>query len=320
MKISNSRKLLQFMLLIVLINFNLSAQIKREVVKDSLQNEIKDSITKKSYFKFTASYLSNYVYNGRKDSIATPYITPSVGYFNKKGFDVSFSGYYLNQVNERRFDFFSLDLNYNHEFTDNFSAGLVASRTFYNKSTSTLSSNIKENIGANTDYDFGFIELFIKGDFLFTKKTDFALDIELEHEFSLKKGKDEFKITPTFDINFSTLNYYEGYLNKKIGKKNVHYNSNIATVNIVTTVDDNQFTLLDYELSIPMSYQTKQFVFFLTPTYSIPKNTIYTTTVTTTKLTSGIENVVSKNSTTESERNLKQNFFVEFGMYYKFDL
>lgn len=320
MKISNSRKLLQFMLLIVVINFKLTAQIKREVVKDSLQQEIKDSITKKSYFKFSTSYLSNYVYNGRKDSIATPYITPSIGYFNKKGFDVSFSGYYLNLVNEHRFDFFSFDFNYNHEFTDNFSTGLVASRTFYNKSTSTLSSNIKGNIGANTDYDFGFIELFIEGDFLFSQKTDFALDIELEHEFSLKNGKDEFKITPTFDINFSTLNYYEGYLNKKIGKKIVHNNPNIATVNAVTTVDDNRFTLLDYEFSVPMSYQTKQFVFFLTPTYAIPKNTIYTTTVTTTKLTNGIENVVTKNSTTESERNLKQNFFIEFGMYYKFDL
>ncbi len=320
MKISNSRKLLQFMLLIVVINFKLTAQIKREVVKDSLQQEIKDSITKKSYFKFSTSYLSNYVYNGRKDSIATPYITPSIGYFNKKGFDVSFSGYYLNLVNEHRFDFFSFDFNYNHEFTDNFSTGLVASRTFYNKSTSTLSSNIKGNIGANTDYNFGFIELFIEGDFLFSQKTDFALDIELEHEFSLKNGKDEFKITPTFDINFSTLNYYEGYLNKKIGKKIVHNNPNIATVNAVTTVDDNRFTLLDYEFSVPMSYQTKQFVFFLTPTYAIPKNTIYTTTVTTTKLTNGIENVVTKNSTTESERNLKQNFFIEFGMYYKFDL
>lgn len=320
MKISNSRKLLQFMLLIIVINFKLTAQIKREVVKDSLQHEIKDSIAKKSYFKFSTSYLSNYVYNGRKDSIATPYITPSIGYFNKKGFDVSFSGYYLNLVNEHRFDFFSFDFNYNHEFTDNFSTGLVASRTFYNKSTSTLSSNIKGNIGANTDYDFGFIELFIEGDFLFSQKTDFALDIELEHEFSLKNGKDEFKITPTFDINFSTLNYYEGYLNKKIGKKIVHNNPNIATVNAVTTVDDNRFTLLDYEFSVPMSYQTKQFVFFLTPTYAIPKNTIYTTTVTTTKLTNGIENVVTKNSTTESERNLKQNFFIEFGMYYKFDL
>ena len=320
MKISNSKKLLKLILFLSFLNFNLTAQIKNEVVKDSLKNEIKDSITKKSYFKFSASYLSNYVYNGRKDSIATPYITPSVGYFNKKGFDLSFSGYYLNQANEHRFDFFSLDLNYNHEFTDNFSSGLIASRTFYNKSTSTLSSNIKGNIGANTDYDFGFIELFIEGDLLFSQKTDFALDIELEREFSLKNGKDEFKITPTFDVNFSTLNYYEGYLNKKIGKKILHNNPNIATVNAITTVDDNRFTLLDYEFSVPMSYQTKQFVFFLTPTYAIPKNTIYTTTVTTTKLTSGIENVITKNSTTESEGNLKQNFFVEFGLYYKFDL
>jgi len=320
MKISNSKKIVKLILVLSFLNYNLNAQIKKEVVKDSLKTEIKDSITKKSYFKFSASYLSNYVYNGRKDSIANPYITPSVGYFNKKGFDVSFSGYYLNVAKEHRFDFFSLDLNYNHEFTDNFSAGLVASRTFYNKSASTLSSNIKGNLGANADYDFGFIELFIEGDLLFSQKTDVALAIELEHEFCLKNGNDEFKITPTFDVNLSTLYYYEGYLNNKIGKKILQNNPNIKSISAATTVDDNRFTLLDYEFSAPMSYQTKQFVFFVTPTYAIPKNTIYTTTVTTTKLTSGIENVVTKNSTTESELNLKQNFFVEFGLYYKFDL
>lgn len=320
MKFSAIKKLLKCIVLILFLQLNLTAQVRKNIQKDSIQQELKDSITKKSYFKFATSYLTNYVYNGRKDSITTPYITSSIGYFNKKGFNTSFSGYYLNVPKEHRFDFFSLDVNYIHSFSNNFLAGIVANRTFYNSSSGTLSSNIKGDLGANIDYDFGLLELYIDGETLFSQKTDFALDIELEHEFTLKNGKDEFNITPTFDINSSTLNYYEGYLNKKIGKKVWHNSSSINAVSAVTTVNDNRFTLLDYEFSVPMSYQSKQFVFFLTPTYAIPKNTIHTTTVTTTKLNSGVENVVAKNSTTESERNLKNNFFAEFGMYYKFDL
>lgn len=320
MKFSTTKKLLKYIILIFFLHFNLAAQIRKDIEKDSLQHKLKDSITKKSYFKFATGYLTNYVYNGRKDSITTPYITSSIGYFNKKGFNTSFSGYYLNASNVHRFDFFSLDINYNHFFTNNFSAGLIANRTFYNTSSSTLSSNIKGDLGANIDYDFGILELYLEGEALVSQKTDFALDIELEHEFTIKNGKDEFNVTPTFDINSSTLNYYEGYLNKKIGKKVWHNNSGISKVNAVTTVNDNRFTLLDYEFSVPMNYQTKQFVFFLIPTYAIPKNTIHTTTITTTKLNSGVESVVTKNSTTESERNLKNNFFAEFGMYYKFDL
>ncbi len=309
-----TQKLLKSLLLIVFFSYNVTGQLKKEVVKDTIKKEVKDSVTEKSYFKFSSSYLTNYVYNGRKDTITTPYITPSIGYFNKSGFNTSFSGYYLNAAHEHRFDFFSFDMNYKHTFNDNFSGSLVASRTFYNKSSNSLSSNIKGDFGANVDYDFGFIELFVESSAVFSQKTDFDLYLELEHEFSVINGDDEFKITPTFDINFSTLNYYEGYLNKKIGRKK------LTNVDAVVYVDNNNFTLMNYEFSLPMSYETNQFVFFVMPTYAIPKNTIYTTTVTTTTLNNGVHQVVSKNSTSSIERDLKQSFFVEFGVFYKFDL
>ena len=314
MKLSTTKNLLKCIILISFLSFNVTAQIKNEVIKDTLQYEMKDTVVKKSYFKFATSYLSNYVYNGRRDTITTPYFVPSIGYFNKGGFNVSASGYYLNATNQHRFDFFSFDMKYKHEFTDNFAASLEASRTFYNKSSTSLSSNIKGDFSGNVDYDFGFIELFVETSAVFSQKTDFDLYIELEHEFEIKNGKDEFKITPTFDVNFSTLNYYEGYLNKKIGKKK------LTNVDAVVFVDNNKFTLMDYEFSLPISYETNKFVFFVTPTYAIPKNTINTTTVTTTKLNNGNEVVVTKNSTSTIERELKQSFFVEVGLYYKFDL
>ncbi|WP_293872205.1 hypothetical protein [Flavobacterium sp.] len=314
MRFSTTKNLLKCITIISFLHSNLSAQIKNNEIEDSLKYDMKDSIAKKSYLKFSTSYLTNYIYNGRRDSITSPYITPLIGYFNKKGLNASFSGYYLNAAKQRRFDFFSLDLNYVHEFNKKFAVSLLANRTFYDKSSTALSSDIRWNFGINVDYDLKFIELFVEGDAVISQKTDFALNLELLKEFSVENNDDEFKIAPAFDINWSTLNYYEGYFNRKNGRKKS------TIINSVTTVDNNRFTLMDYEFSLPMSYETNQFVFFVTPTYVIPKNTITTTTVRTTSLNNSVINVVTYNSTTKIERELKQTFFVEFGVYYKLDL
>jgi len=51
----------------------------------------KTAVPKKSYFSATVSFLSNSVYNGRKDSVATPYLTPMLGYYDKSGFFIDAS-------------------------------------------------------------------------------------------------------------------------------------------------------------------------------------------------------------------------------------
>jgi len=317
-------KKITFKTLLILIfsifQINLSnAQIKKDSIKENSNNEIRDSISKKSNFKFSVGYLSNYVYNGRKDSIASPYIKPSIGYFNENGFNASVTGYYLNLAKEHKIDFVSLDVNYDHEFNDDFSIGLIANRTFYQKSSNSIKSNIIGELGSNADYDFGFIELYIEADILFSQKKDVDLDVELDHEFSFKNKNNEFKIIPTLSINFSSLNYYEGYLNKKNGKKNAPNNSGISSFSALTTVNNNRFTLLDYEFSAPLTYEMKHFILFVTPTFAVPKNTINTTTVTTTKFIDGTESSITKNSTSQEEYELKSNFFIEFGVCYKFD-
>lgn len=317
-------KVITFKIVLILIfsifQINLSnAQIKKDSIKDNSHIEIKDSISKKSYFKLSMGYLSNYVYNGRIDSIASPYIKPSIGYLNENGFNASVTGYYLNLAKEHKFDFVSLDVNYEYKFNDNFSMGLFANRTFYQKSSNFIKSNIIGDLGSNVDYDLGFIELYVGADLLFSQKKDFALDVELDHEFSFKNKNNEFKIIPTLSINFSSLNYYEGYLNKKNGKKNAPNNSGISSFSALTTVDNNRFTLLDYEFSAPLTYEIKHFILFVTPTFAVPKNTINTTTVTTTKFIDGTESSITKNSTSQEEYELKSNFFIEFGGCYKFD-
>lgn len=66
------------------------------------QKQKKDTITPKaSYFKARIDYLSNSIYNGRKDSMVLPYYSPSLGYYDKGGFYISGTVSYLSAVSER---------------------------------------------------------------------------------------------------------------------------------------------------------------------------------------------------------------------------
>ena len=71
-------------LLLLSIVYNANAQLSKADKKDSSSN-----------FKFSLSYLSNSVYNGRQDSVVVPYITPMIGYFDKSGFFADASVSYL---------------------------------------------------------------------------------------------------------------------------------------------------------------------------------------------------------------------------------
>ena len=304
--------------LIFISFFILQINVINAQIKPNFSSEMdKDTIIDKSYFKFSNSFLTNDVFNGRQDSIAKPHLKPSIGYVSKYGFTTSVTGYYLTLANENKFDYFSFDINYSYDLTDAFTIGTVANRTFYNQSSSSIKSNIKGSLGANLDYDFDFVELFVQGDLMFSEKKDFCLDIELLREFTIEKEDGDFSITPTFDINFNTLNYYEGSLNKKIKKKKVGSITTISTTTSEIIVNNNTFSLLDYEASLPVSYETKHFVFFIIPTLAIPQHTIYTSTVTTTTHPNGSQTITSKDATPASEYNLKNNFFAEIGLYYK---
>src|SRR5476651_1404900 len=107
------------------------------------QDKKTDSTKETSYFKISGSYLSNAVYNGRKDSLATPYITPSFGYYDKSGFYVSGSLSYLASAKESRIDLFSLDAGYDFNFTNKFSGSVYASKSFYNQASTAIQSDIK---------------------------------------------------------------------------------------------------------------------------------------------------------------------------------
>ena len=92
-----------------------------------------------SYFKLQLDYLSNYAYNGRVDSIKSPYQTITASYHLANGLYVTGAANYLLANGQNRFDYFEFDLGYEYQFGEKISGEVYVSKYFsVYKSTCTL--------------------------------------------------------------------------------------------------------------------------------------------------------------------------------------
>ncbi len=280
-------KILYYILLILLFNNSVTAQ---ETKDDSKKLD-----KKSSYFKIATSYLTNAVYNGRKDSVVLPYLTPSLGYFDESGFYISGSLSYLSSSAVSRIDLFSLTTGYDFNVSDKVNGGIYASKDFYTSSSSAVRSESKGSLGGYVSYDPGVITLNGGINLMFSSKTDVSINGSLAHSFSLGDEGNAWSIIPTLTVNVGTQNYYQDYLKNKAKKKN-------GSTGLVQ-VQQNKFGVLDYELSLPIAYDAKKWGLYLTPTYAIPQNpNSYTAPGGTTFIAEKLDNV----------------FYAEFGVYMKF--
>ena len=268
------------------------------------QKDPSDSlVAKKSYGKLTLEFASNSVYNGRKDSLVTPYLTPSIGYYDKSGFYIEGSISYLMHSGNGRIDVYSINAGY--DFTiGNFEGEISGEKPFYNENSTNVKSEVKGTLSARAAYDFGFIEPFLEPGINFNKNSDITLAAGLEHEFNPDEGP--FSITPSVLFNGSTLNFYQSYFNKR-KFKNLRNNSTKVNASVKNA---SAFSLLDYEFSLQTQYTTGNFTFTFTPYYTIPVNPAEVTVV----ITPNIGPVRSKTFTEE----LSNTFYVSLGIDWKF--
>jgi len=142
----------------------------------------------------------------------------------------------------------------------------------------------------------------------------------LEKEIQISsKQNNTLTITPSIYGSFSSLNFYESTINRRLpGLKNPRIqNQTLGSILSSTTVDNKGFKFLDVELSFPISYDVDRWNISLTPTYAIPFNKVSTTSLNTSTL-NGITKTVSINSTPYSENHLANIFFFDFGITYNF--
>ena len=280
----------------------------------------KDSATKKkSYFKAGLDYLSNAVYSGRKDSSVVSYIKPSISYVNKSGFSLGAEMSVLaNSPEAGRIDEIALEAGYDYS-KGNFDAGAYASKYFYSDASYAVASELAGDAGAYFSYDLDFLKLGAGGDFLFSTGTDISVNFNLSHSFEMGPDSSKWTISPTAQIGAGTQSFYRAYYkNRKFsfgtttgnggngsshgkGHHTTSGGTSTGTSKTLTFLTQNQFTVLDYEVSIPIEYEHKRWGFHITPVFAIPVN----------PMTYAIDGVLQKETLTNS-------FFADAGVYLKF--
>jgi hypothetical protein len=260
------------------------------------------------------------VYNGRSDSLKAPYFytTASLNFAN--GIYANFSLNYLLAPGQSGYDYSELDLGYNYELGEKISGEVYGSKYFYSSASNLLSGNISSDIGFTFNYDLTYLNFHNSFDVFFSNKADMQLVPGLEKEIQISsKQNNTLTITPSIYGSFSSLNFYESTINRRLpGLKNPRIqNQTLGSILSSTTVDNKGFKFLDVELSFPISYDVDRWNISLTPTYAIPFNKVSTTSLNTSTL-NGITKTVSINSTPYSENHLANIFFFDFGITYNF--
>ncbi|MBC8755869.1 hypothetical protein H2O64_14420 [Kordia sp. YSTF-M3] len=238
------------------------------------EDVIKNLSDDDSYILADVSYINDAVFMGRRDSIAAPYIFPSIGYYDASGFFADATVSYLTASEEQRVDLFLLSGGYLFN-SKKWSGGILATGYFYNDDSYAVQSEMAVSINGLLSYDLDYVELSASiGSFFNSGSTnDFFTSFFIEKSFINEKETLVFK--PSIGINAGTQNFYEAYYqSNRLGNRKGQGAGNSAQLasNTVTFEKSSSFNILNIELSTPIEYHYKSFIFSFTPSLALPQS------------------------------------------------
>ena len=269
-----------------------------------------------TYFRVDLGYLSDYTCYGRVDSIRLPFIIPKLEFHHKFGLTLSVAPGYSMAAGQKRFEFVFIDANYDFEIGDSILDGSIfINKSFYNQSSSAVSSSIGFYGGFDLSHDFSLFELGIENTALISNKLDVIITPYITREIDILN--DHLTFNPTVLCNMAnSLNFYQDYNSNKVKTKK---GLKQATVVYTTTVDKNEMTLMDMEFNMPITYSIGRVQAYVNPTFAIPFSPISTTTKTDTYGPAGrLISSTNENSTEYQEMHLKPLFYFQAGLNYTF--
>lgn len=237
-----------------------------------------------SYVLTGISFMNDAVFMGRRDSIAAPYLLPSIGYYDATGFFADASASYLTASDESRFDLFSLSAGYLH-ISDAFNWGFSGTAYMYNEQSYNVASETVGDISAYLGYDFKLLEVALSASTYFTDNgsTDFFVSLVTERSFYALE--ENLLISPSFTLEAGSRYFYEQYYQtSRLGNrkgKNLGGGGTSPVGEPLILSEASQFTVLNFEVSVPVHYFYESFIFTFSPTVAFPQgsSTITTDTI-----------------------------------------
>lgn len=280
------------------------------LAKISLEDLLKNQ--PKSYFKFQASYLSNAVYFGRKDTATTlPYFTPTLEYTHKSGIYGSASLSYLAN-SASTIDFWCLEAGYNfNDKAEKFLGTVYVNKPFYKETSANLRADVNWNVGSSLSYNFGIVNATVIGSLMLGDNSDKFVTFSLDHEFDIEKGNTVISVVPMLSMNWSSTGFYQSFKGRRQNPR-----TGLPVNARIEITSPNKFQLMNYEFTLPITAEINdKYGFFAYPTFAIPVNPVVTNIKATTLTPGGIPVTLFNRSTIEKISN---TFFIEIGGYIKF--
>lgn len=270
----NTMKRNLFILLLLL----LSAGIKIHAQKTTKES----SSTEESYFLVDLSYMNDAIFMGRRDSIAAPYILPSIGYYDKSGLFLDVSASYLTSSGEQRVDLFLATAGYLFK-SKKWSGGVSGTAYFYNENSYNVQSEVVADITGILSYDLKAVELSVYASSYFNNNStpDIFLGLMMDHTFY--GFNNSLLIIPRASLFAGSQYFYEEYYStSRLGNRKGQGKGSGSTepmeITTVEVAEASEFNLLNMELSIPLQYHHKQFIFSFTPVWAFPQSNATLTT------------------------------------------
>ncbi|WP_243414942.1 hypothetical protein [Flagellimonas aquimarina] len=264
-----------FFHLFILPTFMLAQNSKKSAEEISNNGE--------SYILTDVSYINDAIFMGRRDSIAAPYIFPSIGYYDKSGFFVDASASYLVGSEENRVDLVLANLGYLTQ-GEKLGGGISGTAYFFNEDSYNVQSEIIADISGFLSYNFKVLEISLMASTYFNDGSSADIFTGLMLDRIFYSNDQNFLIDPTISIYGGSQYFYqEYYLTSRLGnRKGQGQGQGTGGTNTAATMveieEASEFNILNVELSLPVQYHHKQFIFSFAPTLALPQSSATITT------------------------------------------
>jgi hypothetical protein len=203
-------------------------------------------------------YTTDMQYRGYQGAGAQSAFFPGLFYNHPIGLGVFLNVYNIKGTSVP-WDEIELGASYNHNFNENLSMSLSYTHYIFNDTSEISKQGINGIAGVNLSYEFSFLTSGAAFNISFGDQTDYTISVDLSRRIDLAK---RLNFHCWLEPDFSGVYGTESLLTARIAKT---INANKKVPKNVKTTTNKVFSVLDYELSVPLHIEIGRFI--ITPEY-----------------------------------------------------
>lgn len=244
------------------------ASIKVQAQKDSI---------KQTTITIAALYSSNVSYYGQATNEKLPYVLVNSTVVFPVGFYISAGSYKLLNYGAGISET-DIGAGFDYDFNSKLTTGIAYTRSFFPENSPLLQAANENNVNLSAKYSWPWVKSTFSADYAFGKQRDIFISLGHSKEISIGSLFDErnsLYLEPALELITGTRRFYETYTIKKNkrDKANEKGKSPVPQGNspvITTTMASDDFSLLSYNLKLPVTLSRANYMAEISYQLSIP--------------------------------------------------